>query len=287
MPEPILPGVEMLVRRRAAELAAKPPRRPRRRLVISGMGGVAVAAVCSVLFLVIGSPSGGGLLSPQRAVAAVIQSLEGTGVLHWVQRGDLKETPEQFVRPGTQVEELWVDLTSSDHHLIQRKYPAGEPPSRWETWRESGLEWTGMPIGVGGRTVAKQLTRTPTVGQRSIADELLTILERGSRGEAEVTEVSGHDGVPLVLVTDRQARVERRLWISREVIPRVVQSSSTILARRDRRDRRAVTITKQTLTWQILPHTAATLADVEIPPTVDRIRLPAAPSGPTDGAAGG
>lgn len=258
-PAAICPGIEVLVHRRATELIAE---RPRRRIVaLSSAGGVAVAAVCAALVLAIGSPSGGGLLSPRQAVAAVVQSLNGDGILHWV--SEEKVTGPQGKSPWQERtdNELWLDLSNGDSHTVTKTYYRGtsQPESR-TAWVASGVLWDLQGAG-------PTIRRAAAVSVTAI-DELRATLERADRGEGEIAEAGEHDGKPVVVVTERRDRTVRRVWVTRDDVPQVLRSEVTVTSRNAPEP---VVLTTTTMTWQILPRTPETLANVEIPTDAKRV----------------
>lgn len=266
-PEPILPSIEALVRQRASELVPTP--KPRRRLVLaSSVGSLAVAACCAVLIMVLGSSSSSGWLSPQRAVAAMADTLDGNGILHWKWRGDLVETPEQFERPGVEVVEAWIDLESGESRRVTTKIPAdGSPLETLRTWATPDARWTEMPSASDGARSIKRFDRHPGGPDPTGDAEVLEVLDRARRGEATISTGGEDSGVPLVLITYRSEAFTRRLWITRETTPRVVRSTTEVPARRNRP---AATIESRTETWEVLPRSAANLAQVALPPDVQK-----------------
>lgn len=263
-PEPILPSIEALVRQRASELVPTP--KPRRRLVLaSSVGSLAVAACCAVLIMVLGSSSSSGWLSPQRAVAAMADTLESDGILHWKWRGDLVETPEQFERPGIEVGEKWVDLATGDSHRTVMQIEAdGGGSETWRAWVTSDAYWVEMANADATRSV-KRFSRAPDDRGQSGNADVLEVLDKAERGEATVADGGEENGVPLVVIVDRHEVYTRRFWITRESRPRMVRSTSEVPARQDRP---AVTIESRTETWEVLPRSAANLAQVALPPNV-------------------
>lgn len=260
LPPAICPSIEVLVHRRATELIAE---RPRRRIAMaSSVGGVAVAAVAAVLVLVLGSPSGGGLLSPRQAVAAVVQSLESNGILHWVRvTKPGAESPAAW--PERTDTEEWLDLSDGDSYVIAkaRRRGSAEPEVRVR-WVESGLEW---------EQVGRPGANSPTVRQAGPAgttavDEIRETLVRADRGENEIAAAGEHAGRPLVVVTERRSGIVRRVWITREDLPQLVRSETTITTRNAEQ-----TITTTTSTWQVLPRTAELEAEIEIPTDAKRV----------------
>lgn len=277
VPAPILPSVERLVRRRAGELATE---RPRRRIVLaSSMGGVAVAAACAVLVLVLGSTSGGGLLSPQRAVAAVAQSLESNGVLHWVRQGDTVRSSgptdggsssQQSERVETRTEEDWIDLETGDAYHVTTVLAAGRRAARnWESWSAPGVLWVRTPDPEGAEAAVSRLPRPEGPDALTIADEVRRVLDRAGRGQAEIAEAGEEGGMPLVVVTDRSAGGEQRVWVTREASPQVVK---LVTMRDNERAGELVTSTMTTQTWEVLPRTAESLRHVQVPPDVAAVK---------------
>lgn len=265
LPPAICPSIEVLVHRRATELIAE---RPRRRIAMaSSVGGVAVAAVAAVLVLVLGSPSGGGLLSPRQAVAAVVQTLEGNGILHWVreERVSGTENPDPAAVPERTNTEEWLDLSDGDSHVIAKAYVRGESePQVGVRWVESGIEWEqdGRP-GADPPTIR----RTAPVSTTAV-DEIRETLIRADRGENEIASAGEHAGHPLVVVTERRSGIVRRVWITREDVPQLVRSETTVTTRTAAQP---VVSSTATRTWQVLPRTAEALAEVEIPSNAKRV----------------
>jgi hypothetical protein len=273
VPAPIFPGIELLVHRRATEIATE---RPRRQLVMaSSMGGVAVAAACAVLVLVLGSPSGSGLLSPQRAVAAVAESLESNGVLHWVRTGEAVRSedradggaaPSQPESLETRVEDAWVDLESDEsHHVTTVTLAQGGSVKTIESWQTSNVVWVRSPGLKGDAAVASRLPRQERVDIPSVADEIRLILDRARRGQADIADAGASGGTPLVVVTDRIEGQEQRVWVTRDPNPSVAR---LVTVKVDDRTGGRVTTTMDTQTWEVLPRTAETLRHVEVPPDV-------------------
>lgn len=263
-PEPILPSIEALVRQRASELVPTP--KPRRRLVLaSSVGSLAVAACCAVLIMVLGSSSSSGWLSPQRAVAAMADSLESDGILHWVRRGQFADRRASLDRPGMEVIEQWIDLSTWNAHQVTRKAQgaAGESNTA-ETWQTGDALWVRLDGPEGQSTGLKKFAVPPVDHPEDRAgSDLSVLLGRAEQGQVSVSEAGEHDGVPLVVIADRTDRHVRRFWITREERPRVVRSSTEMPARDSQP---AVTLTEETVTWEILPRTDDNLARVE-PPT--------------------
>lgn len=236
---------------------------------MSSVGGVAVAAVCAVLVLVIGSPSGSGLLSPRQAVAAVVQSLNGDGILHWVREQKVAGAPSGSAWPDRIDTEQWLDLSNGDSHTVTTTYRRGvSQPESLTHWVASGIEWEKWDR-VPGRGGGEPLTirRSTFVGSTAV-DEIRATLERADRGEGEIAEAGEHAGKPLVVVTERLNRAVRRIWITREDVPQLVRSETT---RTLRASSPPIVTTTTTKTWQILPRTPEALADVEIPTDAKRV----------------
>lgn len=266
-PAAICPGIEVLVHRRATELIAE---RPRRRIAaLSSVGGVAVAAVCAVLVLVIGAPSGSGLLSPRQAVAAVVESLDGNGILHWVREGELVESPDQADRPGTIAVEEWTDLSTGDSHAITTRTPRDGTSQTRLTWKTSDTEWFALAGGTSGELTIKRDPGQPgDEAVLSAVDDVRALLQRAEQGQAEIAP-GGDDGDrPLVVVTERRGQNLQRVWITRNGIPQVVRREDTVVSRNAPRP---IVTTTTTKTWQILPRTPETLTDVEIPTDAKRV----------------
>lgn len=259
----ICPGIEVLVHRRATELIAERPRR--RVMTLSTMGGVAVATACAVLVLVIGSPSGSGLLSPRQAVAAVVQTLNGDGVLHWVRVEKVTGAPSGSPWPERSDIEQWLDLSNGNSHTVTETYRRGaSQPESNARWIASGSEWEAVP---GPRGAPLTIRRSMSVDITPV-DDLRATLERADRGESEVAEAGGPAGVPLVVVTERRDRVVRRIWITREEIPQLVRIEAVSTGRDDSQP---IVTTATTTSWQVLPRTPEALADVEIPTDAKRV----------------
>lgn len=260
-PAAICPSIEVLVHRRATELIAE---RPRRRVAAwSSVGGVAVAALCAVLVLVIGSPSGNGLLSPRQAVAAVVESLNGDGVLHWVRRADVTGAPDPST-PSATVEQTWTDLASGDSHTIR----TGQQGSARTSWVEDGREWSALPDTADGSPRVRPLPRSTDTSLVSVVDEMRMLLDRADRGQAEITSAGERNGAPLVVVTDRTERSTRRVWITRDATPELVRVETTVVSPNASEP---IVSTSTTEIWQVLPRTPEALADVEIPTNAKRI----------------
>jgi hypothetical protein len=264
LPPAICPSIEVLVHRRATELIAE---RPRRRIAMaSSVGGVAVAAVAAVLVLVLGSPSGGGLLSPRQAVAAVVQTLEGNGILHWVREGDLVESPDQADHPGTIVEDEWIDLSNGNLHRIDTRTPRGEEPRTRLVWRTSAADWFALPSDASaGLTIKRD---TASAASETVVDRVRTLLQRAEQGAAEIADGGEDRGRALVVVTERRGQDVQRLWITREGDPEVVRTETSVVSRNAPRP---IVTTSRTTTWQIAPRTPEALADVEIPSNAKRV----------------
>ncbi len=266
LPDAICPGIEVLVHRRATELITP---RPRRRVATaSSLGGIAVAAICAVLVLVIGSPSGSGLLSPRQAVAAVAETLGGNGILHWVRSGDLVASPDQADRPGTLLEEEWTDLATGDSHLVETRTPSEGEPQKWVRWIAADGEWVALapdPVGV------PRIQLKPRFAGQDAAtavEAVRSLLQRAEQGDAEIAAGGEEGGRPLVVVTERREGAARRVWITREEQPQVVRSE---IAVDSRNASRAITTTTTTKTWRVLPRTQKSLAAVEIPRNAQRV----------------
>lgn len=267
LPDPICPGIEVLVHRRATELVTK---RPRRRIAaLSSVGGVAVAALCTVLVLVIGAPSGSGLLSPRQAVAAVVDSLEGDGILHWVREGELVESPDDVDRPGTIVEQEWTDLATGNSHLVTTRTPSDGPPQTRTVWMTPDVDWVALSTGASEGPLVRQLPRRPGQPEALTAvDDVRSALERAAQGAAEIAPGGDEAGQSLVVVTERREGLVRRIWLTREEQPRVVRSETTVTGGNSPRP---IVTTSTTKTWQILPRTPEALADVEVPTNAKRV----------------
>lgn len=259
---PIRPEVEALLRRRASAAAAH---RPRKRMVATGTGAAIFAVCAAALILTLGSPSQNGLLSPERAVAQVAQTLDGQGVLHWIRRGNLSSSDSSAT---TLVEDQWTDLATGNSHTTRTELlPSGEASSTLQTWAASGRLFMTVPSGADGspriREIPGPVTHRPGPFSaiESIADVRAT-LERAERGEADIADAGEDHGVPLVVVTDRSLDAELQTWITREADPRIVKIVATVL-----RAAGAVTTTTVTQTWAVVPQTAGALANVALPPT--------------------
>lgn len=264
LPPAICPSIEVLVHRRATELIAE---RPRRRVAaLSSVGGVAFAAIAAVLVLVLGSPSGNGLLSPRQAVAAVVESLDGDGILHWVREGDLIESPEQADRPGTIVEDEWIDLSNGNLHRIDTRTPRGEPSRTRLVWKTPTADWFALSRDAStGLTIKRDLRAS---GTTTVVDEVRALLRRAEQGSAEIADGGQDRGRPLVVITERVGETVQRLWITREGAPEVVRSETTAVSRNAPRP---IVTTTRTTTWQIVPRTPEALANVEIPSNAERV----------------
>lgn len=268
LPDAICPDIEVLVHRRATELLRERPRR--RFAALSGVGGIAVAAACAVLFLVIGSPSGNGLISPRQAVAAVVQTLEGNGILYWVRRGDLIDVRDPQERRGVLEEQSWADLSSGDSHTVLRAYPANGAPQRpLESWVASGRQWAAANADGNGIPRLHRAPRRPAGAPPvSLPDDLRAVLARAEQGKAEIAEAGEADSVPLVKVTDRWKDMTLRVWVTREAVPRVARVETTIVTPNAQQP---IVNTITTVAWRILPRTPEVLADVELPSTAKRV----------------
>lgn len=262
-PAAICPGIEVLVHRRATELI---PERPRRRLaVLSTAGGLAIAAVCAVLVLVIGSPSGNGLLSPRQAVAAMVQSLNGDGVLHWVREEKVTGAGNQQAWPERIESEEWLDLSSGDARTIIKTYrSAASGPETSVVWNASGVLWIQTDGDGDSSTLRRSATGSSTTG----IDEIRATLARADRGESEIADAGEYGGHPLVVVTERRDRITQRIWITREDVPQVVRSETTVPSRNTQQP---IVTTSTTTTWQIVPRTPDALADTQIPTDAKRV----------------
>lgn len=262
-PAAICPGIEVLVHRRATELIPERPRR--RRALLSTAGGVAVAAICAVLVLVIGSPSGSGLLSPRQAVAAMVQSLNGDGVLHWVREEQVTGGQSSSGWPERIESEEWLDLSSGDARTITKTYGAGaaEPETR-VVWSASGVLWTRFEGDGDQATLRRGATVTSSTG----IDEIRATLARADRGESEVADAGEHAGHPMVVVTERRERITQRVWITREDVPQLVRSETAVVSPNAPQP---IVTTSTTTTWQVLSPTPETLADVQIPTDAKRV----------------
>lgn len=259
-PTAICPGIEVLVHRRATELIAD---RPRRRVAtLSSVGGVAVAAVCAVLVMVIGAPSGSGLLSPRQAVAAMVQGLDGDGILHWVREEKVTGARNPAAWPDKTAEQ-WVDLANGDSHTITETYRSGAAPERRGEWIGSGIEWSGMLVEGEPPTIHRKSTPPATV-----VDEIRATLARADSGEGEIAAAGEHAGHPLVVVTERRGEYTRRVWITREDVPRLVRVEASASGSSSSPP---VVTTTTTTTWQILPRTPEALADIQIPTDAKRV----------------
>lgn len=266
LPDAICPGIEVLVHRRATELV---PERPRRRVAaLSSVGGVAVAAICAVLVLVIGSPSGGGLLSPRQAVAAVVESLDGDGILHWVREGNLVESPDQAARPGTIVEEEWTDLATGDSHLVATRTSSDAQPQTRVTWRTSDARWFSLSPGANTALTIQRDHLAQGQGTLTAVDEVRGILQRAEQGLSEIAAGGEDRGRPLVVVTERHDQDTRRVWITRDGDPEVVRSETTSATRNAAQP---IVTTTKTKTWRILPRTPEALSEVGIPTNAKRV----------------
>lgn len=261
-PAAICPGIEVLVHRRATELIAD---RPRRRVAtLSSVGGVAVAAVCAVLVMVIGAPSGSGLLSPRQAVAAMVQSLDGDGILHWVSEEKVSGVRNPAAWPERTVHEQWLDLSSGDSHTITETYRAGSSaPERRGEWIGSGIEWSAMLTEGEALTIHRKSTPLGTA-----VDEIRATLARADNGESEIAAAGEHAGHPLVVVTERRGEYTRRVWITREDVPRLVRVEASGTGSSSSPP---IVTTTTTSTWQILPRTPEALTDVQIPTDAKRV----------------
>lgn len=275
----IRPEVQELVRQRASAAAG---RRPRRQLVTSG--AVALAIAGAALLLTAGSPSKGGLLSPDQAVAEAARNLDGEGVLHWVRRGDfvpgrsLRDTRDE----GHVIEEQWFDLVTGDSHATTKTFlgSARQPSEVGESWSSGGKLWTTIPAGPGGAPEVRQIPGAPRAGRHrpfdpiTSVDDVRAMLERADRGESEITDAGESEGVPVVVVTDRSLGVVIRTWITREPSPRVVRTTADLTCSTSNPcagttsdgASGAVTTTMVTQTWQIELRTETALASVALPP---------------------
>lgn len=266
-PAAICPGIEVLVHRRATELIAERPRR--RILALSSVGGVAIATVCAVLVLAIGSPSGSGLLSPRQAVAAVVQSLDGNGVLHWVTEGDLIASPDQLDRPGTVVVDEWTDLATGNLRRVTTQTPRDGQPKTRTVWKTPNAYWFAVPSAAnGGLTIKREFGAPSQQGMLSASDEVRALLQRGEDGMAEIVAGGEDRGRPLVVVTEREGQIVRRVWITRDGDPEVVRSETFVPSQNAPRP---IVTTTTTKTWQILPRTPEALTNVEIPSDAKRV----------------
>lgn len=269
-PDPLLPQVELLVHRWATDAART--RRPCRLRVASAVAG-AVTTCLAVTFLLV-APSGNSLASPQHTIAAAIETLDGRGVLHWVRRTDY---PRPFSAAGMRwasplgIEHEWIDLATGDLHRVANRPPNGRAPRHRELWIERGTEWFTLPMPTDGpgpmirRRPLQQPGRKPRQG--NIAAQVRSVLALAAQGRTQVSAERSEDGTPLVVVTDRNKHRETRIWLTREDVPRLVRWTTTIPTRNPGR---LVTTRTTTETWEILPRTAAALANVRIPSTAVR-----------------
>lgn len=269
-PGPVLPELESLVRRRTAKLARA--RAPRRRAAVSAATAAVATCLATAFLLVL--PSGNSFASPQETVAAAARSLDGDGVLHWVRRIDVRRspatTPNDQPTPPTTVEHEWIDLDTGDwHRFVDSPEPkVGRSAIVDNIWVERGIRWFALRVPSDGPGPVLVRGAGSQSGQRTgtVIDEVRDALSRAEDGTAEVSESRTDEGTPLVVVTHLRDTGKLRLWITRERHPRLVRSVSTI----EGEGRGLITSTTTTEVWDVLPRNPAALEHVRIPSTAVR-----------------